>query len=679
MADAGAAQLGLGFGVEVEDEASKPLGEIEKAYVSLMKNMDMTLRQTSKLMNKFSEQLDDVEDAVDDVSDSHERSVSKFAEMRDALRENIFSLEDLGISWGKMIKFLGAVSVGALVLGVVMFFKRAAQAAIEFRKEVNQLNEVYQMSTRDAVRVQSTVQGLTGTFGRTRDEVLQLTRSMLDIGLTPKAIKAAGGAFRDTTKDILAFSSATGVGLGEAAEFADQLIRINKIPIQNIRRTAAGFKAIADNARITSSELISLNKQLEPLFTRMAQGSEKSREEFTLNVAALAGELSELGIDGGKAMGDFDDMLNRFSESGVEALNRLSAFTGIGTEQLREMIRENPATVFDQVAKSAAKLSPDQLEFMAQAMKPLNLSFAELNRLAERGRKVQLEQADSFVVAAQKAAEKAAKERALQEAAQKRTEAFTNRLDKLAADWRETMEVSGVQILDNIVMPLSEKVIPLLRQLANWTGTKGPRDLIDFFSAVGGAIATVAKGLALISKYNPILFLLRKVLEYMQERGAKEKEAAGVAAGFETAKGQKILDNISKAATGAVRESSVEFGKASLFLQRAGQAELESYATALATQTELSMDEARERIRSIQAAGVTPDDLRRRKAAAARGESVVGAGVNFPDTMRTRSPEQEALAKEQLRATQAQTAALRSGIVGVNVKHGRALAAAGIM
>lgn len=494
MADAG--DLGLQFGVD--DQASEPLGEIEDAYISLMKTMGTFHKKLQKSLKGTSDGTEEAGESAKKAGEEQEKESGKLREAADALKENALGLDELKISWNSIIKALTAVSVGAAIVSIFEFFRRAMMKALEFRKELAKLNETYSMTAKDTVAVAGTLLSLTSRAGRTRDEVSQLVKAMLDLALTPSVAKKAGTSFRALARDALDFSSATGASLESAAELTDQLIRINQIPANNIRNIGYSIKNVADQSRISADELVQFNKGLEPLFAFLIDKSGDARTKFTQEMTGIAGVLSDVGIDANKATSQFAEMLDRTSEEGAKALGQLASFTGRGTEELRNMIMENPSAVFDTLAESASRMSPEQLQLMARSLQPLGLGFSELTRLSEGfgvSSKQNFQQAVRDIIALN------ARDDALAKAAAKRQERVSGIMDRFGALWDSIMIKIGGAVLDNLAKPFMEEVVPAVEEFVKWLGT------VDW----NGAFSTLFTVIKTIWKVGKFTFDLLKV------------------------------------------------------------------------------------------------------------------------------------------------------------------------
>lgn len=486
----------LGFGLAVEDEASAPLGEIEDAYLSLMQTMEVFHKKLAKSMKTHSDRTDEVADAAQDAGEAVEKSKGRFAEMGEAIRDNWLGLDRLGISWGQVISVLAGLSVGAAIAGVVGWLKRAIDKANEFQQTFARLNEQFAMSRKEGREVASALASLELRAARSRDEVAGLIGTMLDIGLVPEKVKALGLSFRSLARDALDLSSATGVSTQASAEFMDQVIRINRVPTHNIRGIAFAIKSIADNSRISADELLSFNKNLEPIFANLADRSAGARQAFTLDMFGIAGALSDLNIDANKATSKFADMMDRTSASGNKALGQLSLFTNVGTEQLRKMMEENPAAIFDEVAKAASNMPTDQLRILARSLEPLGLDFVDLTKMRKIGEELQ-SGGEGFATRADAARKAAEDQEALAEAAAKRQaaiEARQNRINKMIQDFQIRVGSWLIEILIPHMDTLTKKAEQFVNFLENIKWDKLAKDVKPYWDLFSDGFSLVVKG-----------------------------------------------------------------------------------------------------------------------------------------------------------------------------------------
>ncbi|MCG8433062.1 MAG: phage tail tape measure protein [Gammaproteobacteria bacterium] len=481
MADAGG-QEQLGFAWAVDDQASGPMGQIEKSYLNLMKTMDVVMRQTSKAMKSFNDRTEDVAEAADDAGDSIKKQKGKFGELDDALKRNWLGLDRLGVSWDKFIKLAAAVSVGAAVAGILGFLAKAAQRANEFEKAISRLTEAYAGNARETRQISNAILSLQGRAGATRDEVVSMTRAMLDIGLVPKEVEKTGMSFKDLAAATLDLNAATGLGSEQSAAFVDQLIRINRVPPTNIRGIGAAIKSVADNSKITTDELVAFNKSLEPLLAQLGLGGEDATQ-FTAEMAAVAGVLSDAGISAEKVTSKFGDMLDETSESGNIAAGQLANFANIGVDSLRQLIAEDPSKLFDLIAKRAGELDPTQLKLYAQALEEAGTGFGrtelfQLRRFAQ-------ESQQSFQDRAKLALEESKRQKRLQDIAARRQSRLEAILSSFQRMWDTMMIQIGGAVLKNVLPPLRKHLFPMLERLTKFIRT------MDWDKAIGTAVQAI--------------------------------------------------------------------------------------------------------------------------------------------------------------------------------------------
>lgn len=453
----------VGYRFDVTDEASQPLGSIEQAYVGVMDAMDQMHQTLMQAVRGQNEAMEDAAETAEEVQEETGKTAGKFDELTGAVKDNWLGLDRLGVSWASLTKFLAAASVGAAIVGVAFAFKSLADRAIALKNQLAALNEQYLMSAKQAMIVEGTVLRLQGTFGRTRDEVVSMTSRMLDLALVPGKLEALGTTFGKLSKDILTFSSATGIGVEGAADFADHLLQVQRIPAVGIRNIANAVKAVADNSRIGADELVSFIKGLDPILAMLSDQSGTASEEFVKNMTGIAGALTNIGVDPARATAMFGEMLDRTSEEGVEALSKLAIFTGQNEEALRSMIETDPARIFDELSRAAATMDKDQFRLLAKQLQPLGLEFVELNRLRNEGIKISNNEALTFAKRAAAELAKAEQSKKLEEAAQKRQERLTAAMNKLSGRWDAVLTRMGTSILEKVVLPLSDSLIPVVK------------------------------------------------------------------------------------------------------------------------------------------------------------------------------------------------------------------------
>ncbi len=487
MADAG---IPVGFGFGVDDQASKPLSQIESAYVDLMSSMDKVMKQTSKVMDKYSDKTERVTDVVEKAGKEETKKTTKLGEAGSALKKNIVGVDKLGISWKKFTDILTAVSVVGVVLlaitavvKLVKFFKSFGEEALKLRREVARLNETYAMNAKEARVVTSTLRGLDMRAGRTREEVGQLVKTMLDLAFLP------GKGFKKLTRDILDFSSATGISVDSAAKFADQLIHIDRLPTTAVRRLGLGIKYIADITRTTTDELIGFHKTLEPLFKSIPDLSGEAKVKLTSDYLSIKGALDDAGLSAEKAIDGLTLMLSPAKE-GIEALGMFSKALRMDPRDLRALIESDPAKIFDMLSKRAVGSRQELLQ-LSYMTKSIGMDFKDLGRISEQvlspeviakatSKLKELGVAEKEISDLRKkgeeggigyfkfqalAAEKTLSlEKGLAEAAAKRQETYEAAMNRLAKVWKDIKLTIGTALIKTIEGTL----VPALHGVAKW-------------------------------------------------------------------------------------------------------------------------------------------------------------------------------------------------------------------
>ena len=505
----------LGFTFAVEDKATGPLGKIEKAYFSTMEKMERITPKLNKAMDgygkvvgKVAENLQKTTDRTKSFEEAGEKLLkpkrkpspdedpgSKFDKFEEGLKDvgseattASDSLFGLNSSFAHLGKLLGAAGIAGIVLAFLALLVKAVTSVIEFRREVAKLNEAFSMTGKDSKEVSSAVFGLSYSFGKTRDEAVALVRELLELGQIPSVAKAAGTSFRELAQITMEFSAATGTSEASAAKLTDQLLRINRVSPTNLRTIGFSIKNIADNSRMTTDELIAMNEAMQPIFANLADQSQDARSAFTKNMLGVAGALSNVGIDAKESAGMFADMLDETSISGINSLSKLSAFTDILPEQLKEMIKSDPASIFDALAKKSEFLrTTDPLNFkqMARELNPLGLGFEDLTKLAvEFGQSGQ----KSFKQTATDLAALEAKDKSLSDAAKKRQTAIDGVMTRFSAQWDTLMLRIGGPLLDKVITPLLNRLMPRMEQFIDWLSKVNWESI---FGGVSTALDTV--------------------------------------------------------------------------------------------------------------------------------------------------------------------------------------------
>lgn len=510
----------LGFEFAVGDKASQPLGKIEKAYHSIMKTFDTLTSKLGRAMKSHS-------DGTAKVGEESEKTTKKFqglAKIKEFLGGKIGKLKEgfgemkaemvqsaeaafgMNEAFASMLKIMGTAGLLGALIGFVGFLAKAFLETLEFRREVAKLNEAFTMNKKEAGEVSGAVFSLSHSLGKSRQEAIGLVRSLLELGLTPKVAKDAGTSFKELAKITMDFSAATGASSESAARLTDQLLRINQVGSTNLRSIGFSIKNIADNSRITTDELIAMNEAMEPMFAHLSEMSADAKTAFTQNMLAIGGALSDVGIDGKKATAQFAEMLDETSTEGIESLAKLSMFTGKNTETLKEMIKSDPAAIFDELAKKSEflrKTDPIRFKQMARDLQPLGLQFGELTKLAE---KFGVEGSKSFKQTTIDLAAMEAKDKALSDAAKKRQAAIDGIMDKFKAQWDSLLLRVGGKLITKLVEPMMKRVIPAFEKLidylaeVDWDGIfSGAFDAINaLWNIVKGFLSAVTIGFEVI-------------------------------------------------------------------------------------------------------------------------------------------------------------------------------------
>jgi hypothetical protein len=439
----------LGFTVGVVDESSQPLGRIEKAMISLEKTIDNLGKIFSATMKDNSAQMAEVEDQSKKVVKVQSTLVEKFKEVARAAKTK---MTDAFKSFAGFV----TASVTAAFGKLVNFLTQCIEEAEKFTKELTRLNEVYSMTAQDSREVAGTLLGLELRAGKTREEVGDLARAMLNLGLFPEVARKVGSSFKELTKFALDFSAATGVSTESSVQLTELLVQQNKIPVHGIRSIGTAIKYVSDTTRISSDELTSFTMSMKPLLTILAAKGPKAQKKFATNMISIAGVLSNLGIDTGDISSKFVDMQNEMSESGRTMLWQLAEATDTTEDQLKRLMDANQPEIWDRLGQKLKHMSKVELQQFAEALKPLGYDWVQLTKIQEFAK-----QNKSFVAEAEKTAKAAEKERKLAADAAKRQSALEAQIQRIKKMWRDFMIKIGVRMSKRII-PLLEKMTPIL-------------------------------------------------------------------------------------------------------------------------------------------------------------------------------------------------------------------------
>lgn len=499
----------VGLKWEVEDKASGPLGKIEKAYLSLQ---NMITSISGKLAKSMKSQSDGLGKVGDKAERAEKKTRSLWSFLKDQFKKGV---DDTSGSLGEMkgelagaadeafgmnnafsmlTKVMGVAGFLGIIIGVVAFLAKAFTQTLQFRREIAKLNESFSMTKKDAKEVSSAVFALGHSFGKTNEEALAMVRTLLEVGVTPKAAKDAGTSFKELAKITMEVSAATGASSEASAKLTDQLLRINKVDPTNLRGIGFSIKNIADNSRITTDELIAMNEAMEPIFAHLSDQSKDARAAFTQNMLGVAGALSDVGIDGKKATSQFAEMLDETSSEGITALSQLSLFTGKNTDALKQMIKEDPAAIFDEISKRSEflrKTDPVSFKQMARDLKPLGLGFSELTQLAA---KYGDENKQSFKERTAELAALSANDERLAQTAKKRQEALDGIMERFRTQWDNLMLRVGGKLITKIVEPMMRRVIPVFEKFINWLSDLDWDGIFDEAIKIWKVVSAAATG-----------------------------------------------------------------------------------------------------------------------------------------------------------------------------------------
>lgn len=486
MADAGDPNSKVGYVFEIKDDASKALGRIESQYTRTVGALDDSMRKFPKVADSMSNFMDKAGKSTEEAGDKQPEAENKFNELRSALSDNALSLDDLGISWNKFIKIAGAVSIGAAIVGIVSFLKSAIEKTLEFRRAILELNEVYHMSGKETAVVSGAVFSLEKRFGQTRDQAVELTRSLLDLGFKPQR------GFIDLAKATQEFSAATGIAASGAAKFADEAINVLRLNPQSIRSLGNSIKYVADQSRLSADELAGMLSVIDPLLLRSGKLSETARSDLAASLIGLAGALKDADVDANGLFNTISEIqLGKISDAGTKATSILSILTGKSADFYEELSRDDPAKLIDELANAAARLSTNtevdrqQLVDLAEGF---GISYNEILKLRNKA----LEgQGDFFQKAAIASKKAAAEEQALADKAaarQAKLDAVFDRIQKVFD--RITLAIGGklLNVIERKILPPTEK---WLNALTSKDINEAINTTVEILEVIGGLIKFV--------------------------------------------------------------------------------------------------------------------------------------------------------------------------------------------
>ncbi len=478
----------VGYGFEVTDGASKPLGKIDKAYANVVKTMDETMRKMPKAMSKYSEATREAGEATEDAGKKQEKHTNNLSEAAKALKKDALSLDKLGISWNNLIKILGAVTAGAAIYGLFQLFKGMIVKAYELQKQVARLNEVFHMTKKESAVAAGAIEGMTYRFGWSRDEAVGLTRAMLDLGMKP------GKAFKKLAFSFQEIAAATGASGESVAKFGDEVKRVMLLPDISVRKLGAAIKYVADESRISADELMSMTGTISKLVLLSGGASDSVRTDLAASLFGLAGALKDADVNAESFFGTVSEMqMGWISDAGARAAGALATYSSVTAQGLMDLAKANPARLMDELANTATRFSTEsehgrlELKELADAF---GMSYVDILKVRDKAAKGQ---GDFFQQAAGAAKKAATKEKAAADAAAARQA----KLEGMANRFRKLWDRISIMIGGKLLRVIEKRLLPPVEKFFKTVTSKEINDTIDktvtTISDIGSAVKFVGK------------------------------------------------------------------------------------------------------------------------------------------------------------------------------------------
>lgn len=386
---------------------------------------------------------------------------------------------------GAIFSKVGGAIAGAVGIGLIT---KAITDFLEFDKQIRSLNTTLSGTPKLMGVAAGAVQGLTGYIGLSREELVQMAKSLNVVALEVNKLPDSKRVFRGIMMDTIHLSKSMDVSAESVSDLFSTFLRVYKLPHHSLRGIAASMKFIQEQTGISGEELLSFGKNLDKIMSQMVGVSGKGKAKVTKDLMAMAGVLKKAGVDPNEILGIMTKAIDIEDEAGQKFLSFIAQGSGKSMEQIRQMILKGEVLdvagmIGTRLRKVGKKTLVDYQRFFGEQT---GMGIEAMMHM----RGVTTKSLKDMAAAADAASKK-------QGFLRKRAERLQHSLSRMWNTMKRAFEKLWFAIgkrLTEFIQRVSGPVIKALTNWANWVmSPQGGKSISGFFTKVSDGISTVWK------------------------------------------------------------------------------------------------------------------------------------------------------------------------------------------
>jgi hypothetical protein len=194
--------------------------------------------------------------------------------------------------------------------------------------------------------------------GVTRELAYQISALGLNLGYLSDSTISSNLVFSEWVDTTLLASRATGTAAESIGQFMfrmDSFLDLTKDSITDMSDFAAGLKEVADMSSLSYGEFMNMDEVVIDLAQHTSK-SGSALKEYTLTLAAMKGELADVGVGLEGMVDQMEKMIDVSSQEGMKSVYDLSVYMGRSVDDIRSMIKESPEELLIALKETAKGL-----------------------------------------------------------------------------------------------------------------------------------------------------------------------------------------------------------------------------------------------------------------------------------------------------------------------------------
>jgi hypothetical protein len=301
---------------------------------TMAQTMDMIAQGIAELIMTTRKGSKEVAEETEKAGDSAKKSAQSFDMFTQSLAKGqkgakrfIFSLEEVGVTFGDIAKIVAGITAAGLIVG---FFKKISEAqeyAFERMQAWN--DELISMpaASRSAVR---SIASLEYHLGATNDELAELGAAIGNYHDLTKVTKESGAEMRLMAQRSLQVSRAMNISSTSAWQLLSRLSDMNKLGPEAAVGVTQAFDHVAKATSLSGEEVAEIGGNIATQMTFLRNNLEDTMGEGAKRASQVA--ITEMTAIGGAVAKEFGEGidLSAWLESLKDRNTRRQMFAAVG-------------------------------------------------------------------------------------------------------------------------------------------------------------------------------------------------------------------------------------------------------------------------------------------------------------------------------------------------------------